>query len=235
MSGQEPWRADSDAGITHSSYSHHYDERYFRWQESIGIFSAQVDAWKFKPFITKDSAVLDFGCGGGYLLETLECRVRCGVEVNPAARAAAARGLLVYSSVEEVPPDLAIDVVISHHALEHVDHPLHQLQLLYARLQPGGRAVFVVPSEHWLWQSRYRPGDINQHLYTWTPLSLGNLFARAGFEVIEAELLRHRWPPKPQALRRFLSQPVFHALCWVWGTATGMRQIRIVGRKPCSS
>src|SRR5262249_55067297 len=127
--------------------------------------------------------------------------------------------------------DIRFDVIISHHALEHVDAPLEIVQKLGARLRPAGRVVFVVPSEDWRKQRRYRTNDINQHLYTWTPLILGNLFTRAGYRVDRCELLRHRWLPKAGFFYRVMPDVVFHLLCRIWGTVTGTRQIRIVASR----
>jgi len=165
------------------------------------------------------------------MLRALSCASKYGVEVNPAARDEAALNLHVYADVEDLPEGIIFDVIISHHALEHVDNPLDILRNLRARLKQGGRLIFVVPSEEWHKQKFYRPDDINQHLYTWTPLSLGNLFARAGFRVERSEPLRHRWPPRAQALHRLMPAWLFHLFCGAWGTITGNREIRIVASK----
>ena len=54
--------------------SNHYDDKYFVWQASIGEFSGWADLPKFKNYISKTDDVLDFGCGGGYLLKRLDVR-----------------------------------------------------------------------------------------------------------------------------------------------------------------
>jgi len=158
----------------------HYDAAYFEWQRSGGLLSASLDRWKFVPFIGKDDVVLDFGCGGGYLLDSLDCKARYGIEVNPAARAESARRLTAFASLDEVPEGFQVDAILSHHALEHVDDPVGTLRALRRILKPEGIFVAVVPSETWLSKSSFKEADINQHLYTWTPLLLGNLLKRAG-------------------------------------------------------
>ena len=210
----------------------HYDDSYFAWQNSNGQLVANLERWKFISFIKPADVVLDFGCGGGHILAGLACRERYGVEANPVARTEAARVITVQASIDDLPADLAFDVIISHHALEHVDKPLRELEQLKSRLKPDGKMVFVVPSELWIKQKTYRPGDISQHLYTWTPLSLGNLFARAGFVVERAELLRHRTLPKTVLLYPLMPDIVFHICCRLWATLTRNRQIRIVASKP---
>ena len=210
----------------------HYDDSYFEWQGSNGQLVANLERWKFTPFIKPADVVLDFGCGGGFILAGLACSERYGVEVNPAARLEAARALKVYATLGDVPSDVEFDVIISHHALEHLDNPLGQLEQLKSRLKPGGTMVFVVPSEIWQKQRLYLPGDINQHLYTWTPRSLGNLFDRAGLVVRQVELLGHRLLPKASSLYRWIPDRLFHFCCKAWAWSTWTRQIRIVAQKP---
>ena len=211
---------------------HHYDASYFAWQSNYGgPLSAEMDRWKFESFVGPNEVLLDFGCGGGFLLRALSCASKYGIEVNPAARAEASSTGKVYADIEDLPRGVVFDVIISHHALEHVDNPLDVLRNLGTRLKPAGKIVFVVPSEEWHRQKLYQPGDINQHLYTWTPLSLGNLFTRAGFRVERSELLRHRWPPKAREFYRLVPHWIFHVFCGAWGTITRNREIRIVASK----
>jgi SAM-dependent methyltransferase len=225
----------SRAGNAHSISNPHYDDSYFAWQSSDGQFVANIERWKFTPFVRPGDVVLDFGCGGGCILAGLVCKERYGVEVNPAARSEATRLVKVHATIDDLPVDIAFDVIISHHALEHVDNPLCQLEHLKLRLKARGKMVFVVPSELWLKQRVYRPGDINQHLYTWTPLSLGNLFARAGLVVENVELVRHRILPKAATLYRWMPDSVFHFCCRAWAGVTWTRQIRIVASRPAEA
>jgi SAM-dependent methyltransferase len=211
----------------------HYDASYFAWQRkhSGGPLSAAMDSWKFEPFLSTGDVLLDFGCGGGFLLQALPCRSRYGIEVNPAARDEASLNSKVYGDIEDLPEDVFFDVIVSHHALEHVDNPLDVLRKLYARLKKDGKLIFVVPSEEWHRQKYYQPDDVNQHLYTWTPLSLGNLLARAGFRIERTDLLRHRWPPKAQKIYGLVPPSIFHVLCQIWGAITRNREIRIVASR----
>lgn len=215
------------------STNSHYGASYFAWQRAGGRLGGDLDRWKFEPFIDKEDSVLDFGCGGGYLLAALDCKTRFGIDVNPVARAEAAHQITAFSSVSEIPDDILVDVVISNHALEHVDDPLSTLRALRSVLKPGGVFVGVVPSETWFSRgSRFRSDDVNQHLYTWTPMLLGNLFTRAGFSVKEASLLCHRWIPKAQAISKVLPESVFDLSCRLWSALIFSRQVRVVAYNP---
>lgn len=207
-----------------------YSEAYFTWQKRVGEFGGLANRFKFSPYIKQTDTVLDFGCGGGYLLENLDCAEKYGLEINPVARQEAqSRGLTVYDDLAQVPDNLA-DVVVSNHTLEHVYRPLDELQTLLPKLKAGGTAVFVVP--HQKPGEKYHDQDINQHLYTWNPMTLGNLFKAAGYVNIQADTIRHRWPPKYRRIRQVFGEQRFDTISRVNALLTGHYQIRVVAQRP---
>lgn len=213
--------------------SAHYDNAYFAWQRSSsgGDLGAEANLRMFRDFIRPTDTVVDFGCGGGFLLRRLQCQRRIGVEVNPAAVSyARASGLdEIVSYLGELAPESA-DVVISCHALEHTVDPFHKLQQVRVALKPGGLAVFVVPCERY--DTQYVPGNIDQHLYTWAPINLGNLLASAGFSVLSCERIAHRFPPRAAQLQHLVGWGLFHLICRVYANLRpGLTQVRAVGRK----
>jgi SAM-dependent methyltransferase len=209
----------------------HYDSSYFDWQQQVGIFGGIANLIKFQDYIRPIDMVVDFGAGGGFLLSQVRCAEKIGVEINAAARSSAeGRGLKMLPELENVPDDYA-DVIISNHALEHTDYPLSHLRLALKKLKPGGLAVFVVPCE----QAAYRwaPNDINFHIYSWGPMSFGNLFVRAGFEVVESKAFFHKWPPHFPRIQRLVGWPMFHRICRVFAHfSRDTVQIRCVARRP---
>jgi len=217
----------------------HYDAEYFKWQSEIGRFGGWANLTKFSKFIRPDLNVLDFGCGGGYLLSNISCREKVGIEVNPFARIEAGRqGIRALASTTEV-DDAWADLVISNHALEHCSHPLRELQTLLPKVIPGGAVVFVVPCE--AIRYKFNPKDPNHHLYTWSPMSAANLFAEAGFTVLESKPYIHTWPPRfiPQLLRRLGGRGLFEVGCRAYGALTYLglsrsmvSQIRVVAQRP---
>ncbi|MFN7919388.1 MAG: class I SAM-dependent methyltransferase [Bryobacteraceae bacterium] len=220
-----------------SSSTSHYSSGYFRYQEPQGQFGGWADLPKFERWVSPDSRVVDFGCGGGFLLARLRCRERKGVEINPVARsAAAANGIDIHASIAEIPTAWA-DLVISNHALEHCPDPLEQLRGVLRVLRPGGRAVFVVPCESI--RLRFSADDVNRHLYSWSPGSLANLFLEAGFKVEECRPYVHAWPPRIYRALSRISGALFHACARIYGaltywnlTPSTSSQVRIVARRP---
>lgn len=206
-----------------------YDKQYFDWQKKNGEFGGIVDQGKFAPYITVNDAVLEFGCGGGYLLKNIKCKHKIGIEINPVARLNAEEyGLAVVDIISDIPDDYA-DVVISNHALEHVDNPLNTLRELYQKLKLNGKMVFVVPHEKACHD--WKPLDINQHLYTWNPMTLGNLFQRAGYRIISVERIWHRWPHRYATLYQIFGENLFHCACKIEAIRTNTVQIRVIAQK----
>ena len=192
----------------------HYGEDYFAWQQKLGEFSAKANLFRFVPYVRPTDRVVDFGCGGGYLLSRLKCAERIGVEINPTARQEAQRqNIKCFASSNDLPDGWA-DLIISHSALEHVEAPLTELRQLFSKARPGGLLVFSVPHESLGWA--YKPDDINQHLYTWSPMAAGNLFRRAGFQVRSVSADRTLWPPKFEQIYSALGEPGFRVTSKVY-------------------
>lgn len=192
-----------------------YNEAYFAYQRGMGGFGGWAELSKFEPYLTDTDAVLDFGCGGGFLLQNLKNRIKAGLEINPMAREVCQQlGITVYGDISDV-PDGSFDAIISNHALEHCASPLGEVIGLKSKLRPGGRMIFFVPSE----SSRmsYCPGSPDHHLYTWSPMNLGNLFNEAGLDVLSAGPYHHRWPPFYESIARFLGRRGFELSCRLYG------------------
>jgi len=193
----------------------YYDDAHFAAKQREWRFSGLADCIKFAPFVGKEDRVLDFGCRGGEMLANLACRERLGIEANDRSRQDCRKtGVRAVATIDDVPDHWA-DVLISHHALEHVAAPYEALMKLRRKVRPGGRVVFVVPCESV--HVQYDPEDPHRHLFTWNPLNLANLFKCAGYRVLSARPYFHRWPPKGWLLQRWFGWKVFHALSSVYG------------------
>ncbi len=209
--------------------SEHYDAAYWEYQSRIGKIGGQLNKFKFEKHILPESYVLDFGCGGGYLLNGLECARKIGYEINPNARRnAESLGIDTVSSFEELEDD-SFDVVISNHALEHVPTPFETLKQLYRVLAPGGLIVLVLPCEQSTdTEFNFNPNDINQHLYSWCPQTLGNLVKLAGFKIELCTTLRHKWTPDYESS---YTDERYHDRCKQYAIEKGNYQIKCIGRK----
>jgi len=139
----------------------------------------------------------------------------------------------VYASLAEVPSS-SIDVVVSNHALEHALSPYEVLCELLRVLIPGGRLVICVPFDDWRTQRVYDPRDSNHHLYTWSPLLIGNLLCDAGFEVASGAILTHAWPPRWEWLDAHLPVRAFDCACGIWARVRRRRQVMVHAARPAA-
>jgi SAM-dependent methyltransferase len=212
-----------------SKVSKYYDADYFNWQKSIGEFGGWANQTKFLEYLKEDDIVLDFGCGGGFLLDGLNVKKKIGIEINPdAIKSAKSKDIEVYNDTDKVPNNY-VDKIISNNALEHTLRPLDELKSLYNKLKKGGMIVFVVPCESITYE--YKPNNINHHLYSWSPMCLGNLFTEAGFELIESKSYIHKWPPDYIEIAK-KGREFFEEACREYGKVeTSWFQVRAIGKK----
>ncbi|WP_428152574.1 class I SAM-dependent methyltransferase [Brevundimonas sp.] len=159
----------------------------------------QVRAVYFEGVSTSSDTVLDFGCATGGILSALPAAKRIGVEVSEVSSAEAHKVLdRVVSHLDEI-EDASIDVAISFHALEHVPNPQAVLLGLRRVLRPSGRLRLIVPYDNTFLNREHREwaaSDPDQHLFTWTPMALGNLLSVSGFKVEQARCSHWARPGK---------------------------------------
>jgi SAM-dependent methyltransferase len=205
-----------------------YDEKYFAWQNQSIDLKAQRKVRTFQPYVKPSDTVLDFGCAGGSLIGGLRAARRIGVEINDVARAAAVGtyGIEAYRSLAEV-PDGIVDVVVTNHTLEHLASPYEALLQIAPKLKPGGKLVIVVPIDDWRSQKEWFPGDVNRHLFTWTPLNLGNLLDEAGYEITKQRIIRRTIMRGHDTFAK-LPAPVFDFIRWFYAVVRHRQHLMMV-------
>lgn len=208
----------------------HYREDYFNhYQKELGEFGGRANKFMFEKHIAPTDVVLDFGCGGGFLLKNLECRKKIGVEINPVAREYCNKvsEITCYESLEFV-ADESVDTVISSHCLEHTPNPFEIVSSLADKLKPKGTIIIVVPLDSYRY--RWEPGDINNHLYSFSPMNLGNILQGAGFIDIVTEPVLHKWVPGFQTIDRIFGMKTFHLLSRIYGRFINKHYVQVRGR-----
>lgn len=201
-----------------SNAANHYNSDYFNWQKNIGAFGGWANSHKFSGSIRPSDTVIDFGCGGGFLLNNLTCKEKIGIELNPSAaesvRQLGVRHFYTATDAVQAMGEEVADVIISNHALEHTHNPLQELKNLRPLLKKGGIIHFFIPCD--TAAQAYKPKDINNHLYSWSPMNFGNLFVEAGYEVDYMRPFIHKWPPHYTRFAK-LGWPIFDLCCKVYG------------------
>lgn len=216
-----------------SQKSTYYDLSYFNWQKNIGAFGGWANSHKFKNSIKESDTVLDFGCGGGYLLQNINCKTRVGIEPNQNAIETIKNfNINHFLSPNDAINSLgvqSVDVIISNHALEHALNPLNELINLKPLLKDSGTIHFFVPCD--TINKKYDPDDVNNHLYSWSPQNLGNLFVEAGYSVVLVRPFIHKWPPYYKKLS-ILGWPLFDLICRIYARIErSYYQVEIVAKK----
>ena len=152
-----------------------------------------------------------------------------GIEINEYARRNAEKlGVKCVASASELPRNYA-DLIISSHVLEHVENPLGELRKLFDVLKENGKIVFYVPNESG--ETEYERSSIDNHLYTWNCLTIGNLFKAAGFFVQKVEMVQEMWPSNYSQLYRELGWEHFEELCYLKGKLFNNNSCLIVATK----
>jgi SAM-dependent methyltransferase len=187
----------------------------------------------FLPYCYKDTVLLDYGCGDGTLLEHLPAKKKIGIEINPECNKKITEKniylnipIAVYNNIESI-CDETIDIVISNHCLEHVPNPLETLKEIRRVLRQNGTFVLVVPFDDWRSRKNgiWSLNDRDYHLYTWSPLNIGNLLSEAGFRINNIKLCTFAWNPKFFWIQRYFGDFLFQISCYIFASIKNRREI----------
>lgn len=192
----------------------HYESEYFlKYQKPIGEFGGKANLFKFAKHINPNDTVLDFGCGGGFLLNNLMCKEKIGIELNDLPRQFCNDNFKIkcFKTLEEVPNE-SIDVIISNHCLEHTTSPYELIAQMNKKLKKNGKIILVVPLDNF--QYKWKKNDVNYHLYSFSPMNLGNLLDAAGFNEISTSVIFHKWPISYNKIKNIIGWNFFHLVCF---------------------
>lgn len=191
---------------------------------------ARARAAKLAPFVQPTDTVLEHGVGAGWNLAALPAARRIGCDVSEFLRPEVERHGIEFVADTAPLPDGLADVVISHHALEHVPDPLAALRELRRLVKPGGRFALWVPYERERRYRRFDPAEPNHHLFSWNVQTLGNLVTEAGFGVLDAAIGRYGYDrfAAVQAVRWRLGEPGFRIGRTLLQTLRPLREVRVL-------
>jgi 2-polyprenyl-3-methyl-5-hydroxy-6-metoxy-1,4-benzoquinol methylase len=228
----------SENYISHVEKAHGFKDRIYHAVRNRAIRSKYKLIAQYQP----QGRALDVGCGTGDFLAYLHARgyAAKGVEVSPAARnIAAAKGVAVHASLDDLPRTSAFEVITLWHVLEHVADPRLTLDQLHDLLMPGGLLVVAVPdNESWdcrYYGERWAAWDVPRHLSHFRRKDLRRLIASARLELAS---IRKMWFDAPYVA--MLSEqyrgngPI---LSFLKGACLGTwsNMISLVGGRPTSS
>lgn len=136
--------------------------------------------------------ILDFGCGTGAFLHTMQKAgwQATGLEPDAGARQKAAElyGLNILPAGELYHlPGGQYDAITLWHVLEHVHHLQEDLRQAKKLLRPGGKLFIAVPNYTSLDASVYKESwaayDVPRHLYHFSPEAMKTLLLAHGLQI----------------------------------------------------
>lgn len=226
--------------------AHYASDRYFQGgTQGYEDYAGQEQALRatFRRFLQalaqrgrSGGALLEIGCGYGYLLD--EARPffsrRVGTEFSPVAVQAAARraDAVHLGGVDAVPADEDFDCVVATHVIEHVYHPHDFVRRLLAHVKPGGSLVLAAPDAGSVWRRgmgrRWPSFKLPEHVLYFDRRTLSRLMAECGLAQLAPLPYPHAFPLPLVASKVGLKLP--HALQGIklWLPAT---TVAIIGMK----
>jgi SAM-dependent methyltransferase len=176
-----------------------YGEDYDNTQSCSVYFDAYLDGLvndMVKRQGVKNSTIVEVGCGKGQFLRKLVNFPEAGNKgfgfdpsyVGPEADL---DGKLQFRRryYDDSCADVASDVVVCRHVIEHVPDPLQLLRSVRAALErsPRARVFFETPCVEWILRNQVVWDFFYEHCSLFTADSLGLAFRRAGFTVERVE------------------------------------------------
>lgn len=175
----------SEKYISHHQDSGSLKERIYKFVQSFNLNYKRniVAALSFK-----NASVLDYGCGAGEFLKTIEEDfITYGYEPSEVASEAAKKKLKKTHIVTDLDdlPDSSLNVISLWHVLEHIENQEDILNKFYNKLKPNGLLILALPNyksfdaQHY--KSYWAAYDVPRHLFH---------FSKTG---IESKFNSNRW------------------------------------------
>ena len=214
----------SDPVLDAESLAQLYVESTFEYGDELNglrlTYGAALD--QLARHLDGKHGLVDIGCGSGFVLEVAQSRgwtdVR-GVEPSRDAIAKASPGIgeLIVPDVmrERLFADGSISAITLFQVLDHMPDPVGLLQVCHQALRPGGAILAfnhnVTAVSARILGERSPIVDV-EHTYLYSPDTMRQLFAKAGFDVISVRPVRNTYSlayltqllPLPMSLKQRL-------------------------------
>jgi SAM-dependent methyltransferase len=137
--------------------------------------------------VSCDSRILDYGCGDGTLLRTLQVfgfKDLTGADKFIDGDLSFGRVKIYKRGLDELEP--GFNLVMLHHSFEHLPDPQHSLAQIRSLLVDGGVALVRIPLVNFAWETygvNWVQLDPPRHLFLYTERAFREIAEQAGFTV----------------------------------------------------
>jgi 2-polyprenyl-3-methyl-5-hydroxy-6-metoxy-1,4-benzoquinol methylase len=176
-----------------------YGENYDNTQSCSEYFDSYLDGL-VKDMVerqgVRNSTIIEVGCGKGRFLRKLvsfpeACNKGLGFDPSYVGADTDLDGQIVFRrcNYDDTCNDVAADVVVCRHVIEHVPKPMALLRSIRAALanSPKARLFFETPCVEWILRNRVVCDFFYEHCSLFTADSLSHVFQRSGFAVERVE------------------------------------------------
>jgi 2-polyprenyl-3-methyl-5-hydroxy-6-metoxy-1,4-benzoquinol methylase len=195
-------------------------ERYFQtrlpYDPRRAVVWKEVCRYLERHFIPPGATVLDIGAGYGEFINQVRARERHAVDLTDDLARYFADGVTLHvHSCTSMPSlaDASFDVVFASNVLEHLNREevVAALAEVTRVLKPGGKLILIQPN------FKYSVGayfDDYTHLQIYTHVSLADLLAACGFDIVRVEgrflplTMKSRLPTHALLVRAYLASPL---------------------------
>src|SRR5262245_33571582 len=171
-------KADELERIYRNRFDAHIEYRIRVWKTLVDRF--------FRRYVAPDAAVLDLGCGHGEFINTIQCRQKFALDLNPDARKHLDSNVIFLEQDCAQPwniADDALDVVFSSNFFEHLPskQTLSEI-LLQARrcLRRGGHLIAMGPNIRFVGGAYW---DFADHNLPLSDYSVAEILRMQGFRI----------------------------------------------------
>lgn len=179
-------------------------------QKKLSIFFSDVSKISniyyknfFSKHIKKNSDVLDFGCGSGELLKSINCKNKVGVEINKFSQKKLKKNKIKFvhnlKSIKK-----KFDLIFALSVIDHLRNPYETIKQLNLKLKKGGKLIIIIRQD--AKNQIPKNSSYKEHLFSWSLLSFNNFInIQKDFKIIDLGILKFTLIPYFNFFQKFLN------------------------------
>lgn len=181
---------DSKKYISHHQDSGSLKEKIYKWIQKFNLNYKAKIVKENKPNQSSDIRVLDYGCGAGEFIKSIEDDYTTfGYEPNLTARARAqqkSKSTIFINNLNEIKNE-SLDIITLWHVFEHIENQREILNQFKQKLKPNGRLIIAVPNyrsyDAQKYQNFWAAYDVPRHIFHFSKEGMATLMTQENLEI----------------------------------------------------